>query len=106
MIKEEDNELTTKININSIYSYGSNEKIILKQNEYLNQLIKFYKKQIEINKEKLVYYFKQDKDKIKENYLLLIFHFLFLIFLYLIINFDLSIYFLYLISQFLFYIYY
>ena len=66
MIKEEDNELTTKININSIYSYGSNEKIILKQNEYLNQLIKFYKKQIEINKEKLVYYFKQDKDKIKE----------------------------------------
>ena len=66
MIKEEDNELTTKININSIYSYGSNEKIILKQNEYLNQLIKFNKKQIEINKEKLVYYFKQDKDKIKE----------------------------------------
>ena len=66
MIKEEDNELTKKININSIYSYGSNEKIILKQNEYLNQLIKFYKKQIEINKEKLVYYFKQDKDKIKE----------------------------------------
>ena len=66
MIKEEDNQLTPKINKNSINSYSSNGNIILKENQYLIKLIQFYKKHIEISKEKLVNFFKEDKAKIKE----------------------------------------
>ena len=66
MIKEEDNQLTPKINKNSINSYSSNGNIILKENQYLIKLIQFYKKHIEISKEKLVNCFKEDKAKIKE----------------------------------------
>ncbi len=66
MIKEEDNQLTPKINKNPINSYSSNGNIILKENQYLIKLIQFYKKHIEISKEKLVNFFKEDKAKIKE----------------------------------------
>ena len=66
MIKQEVNQLTTKINKNSFNAYNSSANVIIKENQSLNQQIKFYEKQIEISKENLVNYFKEDNAKIKE----------------------------------------
>ena len=62
----DDNSILRKIEKNSINYYGSDATNLIKENSLLRNLIDFYQNHIEISKNKIINYFQNDNNFLKE----------------------------------------
>ena len=62
----DDNSILRKIEKNSINYYGSDATNLIKENSLLRKLIAFYQNHIEISKNKIINYFQNDNNFLKE----------------------------------------